>query len=78
MTPFLTAKLAGQYVAVDAAGLFMSTLQVTFLVKHLFLLCSCGIIAKPRKKVMNLNVVRTSALLDTEQFRLLIETKHIF
>lgn len=28
MTPFLTAKLAGQYVVVDAAGLFMSTLQV--------------------------------------------------
>ncbi|KAK2638607.1 hypothetical protein Ddye_026402 [Dipteronia dyeriana] len=27
MTPFLTAKLAGQYVAVDAAGLLMSTLQ---------------------------------------------------
>lgn len=31
MTPFLTAKLAGQFVAVDAAGLFMSTLQVIFL-----------------------------------------------
>ncbi|KAL2476466.1 putative sodium/metabolite cotransporter BASS1 [Abeliophyllum distichum] len=31
MTPFLTAKLAGQYVAVDAAGLFMSTLQVVLL-----------------------------------------------
>lgn len=31
MTPFLTAKLAGQYVAVDAVGLFMSTLQVIFL-----------------------------------------------
>ncbi|KAK6134435.1 hypothetical protein DH2020_031814 [Rehmannia glutinosa] len=29
--PFLTAKLAGQYVAVDAAGLFMSTLQVVLL-----------------------------------------------
>ena len=28
MTPALTAKLAGQYVAVDAPGLFMSTLQV--------------------------------------------------
>ncbi|KAH9315621.1 hypothetical protein KI387_024248 [Taxus chinensis] len=28
MTPFLTAKLAGQYVAVDAGGLFVSTLQV--------------------------------------------------
>lgn len=28
MTPFLTAKLAGQYVAVDAVGLLMSTLQV--------------------------------------------------
>lgn len=31
MTPFLTAKLAGQYVAVDAAGMLFSTLQVTFL-----------------------------------------------
>ncbi|XP_073126344.1 probable sodium/metabolite cotransporter BASS1, chloroplastic [Henckelia pumila] len=31
MTPFLTAKLAGQFVAVDAAGLFMSTLQVVLL-----------------------------------------------
>ncbi|KAK6132078.1 hypothetical protein DH2020_034180 [Rehmannia glutinosa] len=31
MTPFLTAKLAGQYVAVDAVGLFMSTLQVVLL-----------------------------------------------
>ncbi|EYU38235.1 hypothetical protein ABFS82_13G062800 [Erythranthe guttata] len=31
MTPFLTAKLAGQYVAVDAMGLFMSTLQVVLL-----------------------------------------------
>ncbi|CAN6457334.1 unnamed protein product [Victoria cruziana] len=28
LTPFLTAKLAGQYVAVDATGLFMSTFQV--------------------------------------------------
>ncbi|XP_058095850.1 probable sodium/metabolite cotransporter BASS1, chloroplastic [Magnolia sinica] len=28
MTPFLTAKLAGQFVAVDAAGLCFSTLQV--------------------------------------------------
>ncbi|CAK8534911.1 unnamed protein product [Lathyrus sativus] len=28
MTPFLTAKLAGKYVAVDAAGLLVSTLQV--------------------------------------------------
>ncbi|XP_077253900.1 sodium Bile acid symporter family isoform X1 [Tasmannia lanceolata] len=28
MTPFLTAKLAGQFVAVDAAGLFFSTVQV--------------------------------------------------
>ncbi|GLU17769.1 hypothetical protein SLE2022_341240 [Rubroshorea leprosula] len=31
MTPFLTAKLAGQYVAVDAAGLLLSTLQVVLL-----------------------------------------------
>lgn len=31
MTPFLTAKLAGQYVAVDAYGLLMSTLQVVLL-----------------------------------------------
>ncbi|KAL8507755.1 hypothetical protein ACS0TY_018340 [Phlomoides rotata] len=31
MTPFLTAKLAGQFVSVDAAGLFMSTLQVVLL-----------------------------------------------
>ncbi|CAI9088886.1 OLC1v1023337C1 [Oldenlandia corymbosa var. corymbosa] len=31
MTPFLTAKLAGQYVAVDAVGLFLSTLQVVLL-----------------------------------------------
>ncbi|KAL3503060.1 hypothetical protein ACH5RR_037509 [Cinchona calisaya] len=31
MTPSLTAKLAGQYVAVDAPGLFMSTLQVVLL-----------------------------------------------
>lgn len=31
MTPFLTAKLAGQYIAVDAAGLFKSTLQVVLL-----------------------------------------------
>ncbi|OMO74693.1 Bile acid:sodium symporter [Corchorus capsularis] len=31
MTPFLTAKLAGQYVAVDATGLLMSTLQVVLL-----------------------------------------------
>lgn len=30
MTPFLTAKLAGKYVAVDATGLLMSTLQVSF------------------------------------------------
>lgn len=28
MTPFLTAKLAGKYVAVDAIGLLISTLQV--------------------------------------------------
>ncbi|KAI3774921.1 hypothetical protein L1987_49484 [Smallanthus sonchifolius] len=31
MTPFLTAKLAGQYVAVDARGLLVSTLQVVLL-----------------------------------------------
>ncbi|CAA0815898.1 Probable sodium/metabolite cotransporter BASS1-chloroplastic [Striga hermonthica] len=31
ITPYLTAKLAGQYVAVDAIGLFMSTLQVVLL-----------------------------------------------
>ncbi|XP_059441290.1 probable sodium/metabolite cotransporter BASS1, chloroplastic [Corylus avellana] len=31
MTPFLTAKLAGQYVAVDAIGLLLSTLQVVLL-----------------------------------------------
>ncbi|CAL0326484.1 unnamed protein product [Lupinus luteus] len=31
MTPFLTAKLASKYVAVDAAGLLMSTLQVVLL-----------------------------------------------
>ncbi|KAA8524050.1 hypothetical protein F0562_010519 [Nyssa sinensis] len=31
MTPFLTAKLAGQFIAVDAAGLLMSTLQVVLL-----------------------------------------------
>ncbi|EPS66417.1 hypothetical protein M569_08357, partial [Genlisea aurea] len=31
MTPFLTAKLAGQFVAVDGAGLLMSTLQVVLL-----------------------------------------------
>ncbi|WCJ32343.1 Sodium Bile acid symporter family [Euphorbia peplus] len=31
MTPFLTAKLAGQYVAVDAYGLLLSTLQVVLL-----------------------------------------------
>ncbi|PIA41366.1 hypothetical protein AQUCO_02200052v1 [Aquilegia coerulea] len=31
MTPFLTAKLAGQFVAVDAAGLLISTLQVVLL-----------------------------------------------
>ncbi|KAK4727372.1 hypothetical protein R3W88_032289 [Solanum pinnatisectum] len=31
MTPFLTEELAGQFVAVDAAGLFMSTLQVVLL-----------------------------------------------
>lgn len=31
MTPYLTAKLAGQFVAVDAVGLFMSTLQVVLL-----------------------------------------------
>ncbi|KAM5586403.1 hypothetical protein ABKV19_005359 [Rosa sericea] len=31
MTPFLTAKLAGQYVAVDATGMLFSTLQVSFL-----------------------------------------------
>ncbi|CAK7351783.1 unnamed protein product [Dovyalis caffra] len=31
MTPFLTAKLAGQYVAVDAAGLLASTMQVVLL-----------------------------------------------
>uniref|UniRef100_A0A7N0TIZ2 Uncharacterized protein n=1 Tax=Kalanchoe fedtschenkoi TaxID=63787 RepID=A0A7N0TIZ2_KALFE len=31
MTPFLTAKLAGQYVPVDAAGLFKSTVQVVLL-----------------------------------------------
>lgn len=31
MTPFLTAKLAGHYVAVDAGGLFRSTFQVVFL-----------------------------------------------
>ncbi|KAL5565032.1 hypothetical protein UlMin_028196 [Ulmus minor] len=31
MTPFLTAKLAGQYVAVDAIGLLVSTLQVVLL-----------------------------------------------
>ncbi|KAF8411104.1 hypothetical protein HHK36_003643 [Tetracentron sinense] len=31
MTPFLTAKLAGQFVTVDAAGLLISTLQVVLL-----------------------------------------------
>ncbi|XP_061356140.1 probable sodium/metabolite cotransporter BASS1, chloroplastic [Gastrolobium bilobum] len=31
MTPLLTAKLAGNYVAVDAAGLLISTLQVVLL-----------------------------------------------
>lgn len=31
MTPYLTAKLAGQYIAVDAAGLLVSTLQVVLL-----------------------------------------------
>lgn len=31
MTPMLTAKLAGQYVAVDASALFLSTLQVVLL-----------------------------------------------
>ncbi|KAI7746677.1 hypothetical protein M8C21_018289 [Ambrosia artemisiifolia] len=31
MTPFLTAKLAGQFVAVDARGLLVSTLQVVLL-----------------------------------------------
>lgn len=31
MTPFLTAKLAGQFVAVDAVGLLISTLQVVLL-----------------------------------------------
>ncbi|KAI3965885.1 hypothetical protein MKX01_010842 [Papaver californicum] len=31
MTPFLTPKLAGQFVAVDATGLLMSTLQVVLL-----------------------------------------------
>lgn len=31
MTPFLTANLAGQYVAVDAIGLLKSTLQVVLL-----------------------------------------------
>ncbi|XP_057840764.2 probable sodium/metabolite cotransporter BASS1, chloroplastic isoform X2 [Cryptomeria japonica] len=31
MTPMLTAKLAGQYVAVDAGGLLASTLQVVLL-----------------------------------------------
>ncbi|KAK1416694.1 hypothetical protein QVD17_25809 [Tagetes erecta] len=31
MTPFLTAKLAGQFVAVDARGLLLSTLQVVLL-----------------------------------------------
>ncbi|GKB15722.1 probable sodium/metabolite cotransporter BASS1, chloroplastic [Tanacetum coccineum] len=31
MTPMLTAKLAGQYVAVDVIGLLMSTLQVVLL-----------------------------------------------
>ncbi|PRQ30870.1 putative Bile acid:sodium symporter/arsenical resistance protein Acr3 [Rosa chinensis] len=31
MTPFLTAKLAGQYVAVDAPGMLFSTLQVVLL-----------------------------------------------
>ncbi|KAE8680043.1 putative sodium/metabolite cotransporter BASS1 [Hibiscus syriacus] len=31
MTPFLTAKLAGQYIAVDAVGLRNSTLQVVLL-----------------------------------------------
>ncbi|KMS98151.1 hypothetical protein BVRB_4g095370 isoform A [Beta vulgaris subsp. vulgaris] len=31
MTPFLTARLAGQYVPVDATGLLMSTLQVVLL-----------------------------------------------
>ena len=30
MTPLLTAKLAGKYVAVDAYALLISTLQVTF------------------------------------------------
>lgn len=41
MTPFLTAKLAGKYVAVDAAGLLVSTLQVSFpsQMLSLFLLC---------------------------------------
>jgi len=30
MTPFLTSKLAGKYVTVDASGLLISTLQVSF------------------------------------------------
>lgn len=28
MTPFVTAKLAGKFVTVDASGLLVSTLQV--------------------------------------------------
>jgi len=30
MTPFVTAKLAGKFVTVDAYGLLISTLQVSF------------------------------------------------
>lgn len=37
MTPFLTAKLAGQYVAVDAIELLVSTLQVSFNTRVLLL-----------------------------------------
>ncbi|KAK9153194.1 hypothetical protein Sjap_000674 [Stephania japonica] len=40
MTAMLTAKLAGQFVAVDAAGLLISTLQMTEL-SLLFFSCFC-------------------------------------
>lgn len=53
MTPFLTAKLAGQYVAVDAAGLLLSTLQVTSLALNLCICMVMILLSSTRIKLGN-------------------------
>ncbi|KAG9439213.1 hypothetical protein H6P81_019378 [Aristolochia fimbriata] len=65
MTPFLTAKLAGQFVAVDAAGLFNSTLQVVLAPVLLGALLNqyCHWVVRVVSPVMPLIAITTVALL---------------